>query len=208
MCYTANDSLIGYIINSISSILLYNISNDSQYKVIALFLLFVGQMQIFDFAFWKNQSCNSINQIITKIAIGFNHLQPIVLYLLQTAFGFKQSIISSIIFVLYLIFGLFYNIDAFSSIKCTLPENGIINWKWNNLSGRTLYYTFFLGYLISASFNFKDNLLKIITAIITVLTILISNKTPILNKYLGRIWCYYAAFTPLLFIGLYYFNRV
>ena len=66
MCYTANDSLIGYIINSISSILLYNISNDSQYKVIALFLLFVGQMQIFDFAFWKNQSCNSINQIITK----------------------------------------------------------------------------------------------------------------------------------------------
>ena len=47
-----------------------------------------------------------------------------------------------------------------------------------------------------------------ITAIITVLTILIANKTPILNKSLGRIWCYYAAFTPLLFIGLYYFNRV
>jgi hypothetical protein len=49
MCYTANDSLLGYIINSILSILLYNIAHDAQYKVMALFLLFVGQMQILDF---------------------------------------------------------------------------------------------------------------------------------------------------------------
>lgn len=207
MCFTANDSLTGYIINSISSILLYNISNNAQYKVIALFLLFVGQMQIFDFIFWKNTSCNSINKIATKLAIGFNHLQPIILYLLQIAYGFKQSTISFSILLLYLVFGLFYNIEAFTNITCTLPINGVMDWKWNNLPGKYLYYALFLGYLVSASFNFTDDLFKIITAITTVLTIAIAHKTPILNKSVGRIWCYYAAFMPLLFIGLYYFTH-
>jgi hypothetical protein len=207
MCYTANDSLLGYIINSISSILLYNISNDAQYKVIALFLLFVGQMQIFDFTFWKNQSCNTPNKIATKLAITFNHLQPIVLLLLQGFYGFKQSALSLIIFAFYIIFGVFYNIEAFSEIKCTLPVNGIMKWKWNDLDGKDFYYFFFIAYLAVASFNFKDTSFKIFGAIVTVLTIFVASKTPILNISLGRIWCYYAALMPLAFIALYYFNH-
>jgi hypothetical protein len=170
MCYTANDSLIGYIINTISSILLFNISNDAQYKVIALFLLFVGQMQIFDFAFWKVQSCSSFNKIITKLAIAFNHLQPIILFTLQTIYGFKQSTLSISVFLLYLVFGIFYNIEAFTNIHCTLPIKGIMKWKWNYLPGYILYYTLFLGYLFIASFNFKDKLFMIASALVTVLT--------------------------------------
>ncbi len=206
MCYTAKDSLFGYIINSISSILLYNISNNAQYKVIALFLLFVGQMQIFDFAFWKNQSCTSFNKIITKLAITFNHLQPIVLFILQTIYGFKQSTLSTSVLLLYLVFGIFYNIEAFKDIHCTLPIEGIMKWKWNYLPGYTLYYTLFLGYLIIASFNFKDNLFMITSALVTIVTFFIASKTPILNISIGRIWCYYAAFMPLVFIALHYFN--
>lgn len=207
MCYTAQDSLLGYIINSISSILLYNISNDAQYKVIALFLLFVGQMQIFDFTFWKNQSCNITNKIATKLAITFNHLQPVVLLLLQGLYGFKQSPLSLIIFAFYLIFGIFYNFDAFSSVKCTLPVNGVMKWKWNDLDGKDFYYFFFIAYLAAASFNFKDYSFKVFGAITTIITILIASKTPILNISVGRIWCYYAALMPLAFIGLYYFNH-
>jgi hypothetical protein len=205
MCYTATDSLAGYIINSISSILLYNISSNGQFKVMALFLLFVGQMQIFDFIFWKNQNCNILNKLATKFAIGFNHLQPIMLFILQSFYGFKQSTFSLIIFILYLISGIFYNIEAFNKVDCTL-DNGVMKWDWNHLDGSLIYYFFFVAYLFLASFNFKDNLFKIIAAIVTLLTILIAHKTPILNKSVGRIWCYYAAFMPLLFMGLYYYS--
>jgi hypothetical protein len=206
MCYTAKDSLIGYIINSISSILLYNISNDAQYKVMALFLLFVGQMQIFDFAFWMNPECNLLNQLTTKLAIGVNHLQPIVLFILQYTYGFKQSPLSLILLSLYAVMGLIYNFKAFNDIDCTLAVKGIMKWEWNHLPGNTLYYTLFLGYLVAASFNFKDNLFAIISALVIVLTFFIANKTPILNKSSGRIWCYYAAFMPLVFVALKYFN--
>jgi hypothetical protein len=206
MCYTANDSLLGYIINSISSILLYNISNDAQYKVMALFLLFVGQMQIFDFSFWKNQSCNSLNQIATKLAIAFNHLQPIILFLLQTLYGFKQSPLSLTILLFYIVFGLFYNFAAFKEINCTLPINGIMKWKWNHLPGKDLYYLFFIAYLAIASFNFKDLTFQIVSLLVSILTFFIAHKTPVLNISTGRIWCYYAAFMPLVFIALKYFN--
>ncbi len=202
MCYTAQDSLNAYIINSISSILLYNVSKDAQYKVISLFLLFVGQMQIFDYTFWKNQSCTVTNKVATKLAIAFNHLQPVVLYLLQTLYGFKQSLVSSLVFGLYLVFGIFYNVDAFSSIDCTIPLKGVMNWKWNKLQGSELYYFFFIAYLVVASFNFHTDSLKFLFAFLTLFTIVVANKTPILNLSVGRIWCYYAALVPLFLLGV------
>ncbi len=204
MCYTANDSLIGYIINSVSSIALYNITNDSQYKVMSLFLLFVGQMQIFDFAFWKNQQCNLQNEITTRLAMGFNHLQPIVFLFLQTFYGFQQSSLSIILFFFHIMVGIFYNIQSFTKIHCTLPAEGVMKWKWNDLPYRELYYLSFLGYLVVASFNFKDSLFQMVSALVILLTFIVATKTPILNKSSGRIWCYYAAFIPLLYIIMKY----
>lgn len=204
MCYTVKDSLLGYIINSISSILLYNISTDAQYKVMSLFLLFVGQMQLFDFGFWLNQTCGLPNKILTKLAILFNHFQPVILFLLQLAYGFRQSTISLTIFILYLFMGLFYNTEAISKIDCTLPIKGIMNWKWNHLFGGQIFYGLFISYLFAASFNFKNTIFQIVSALATILTFFVAHKTPVLNISVGRIWCYYAALMPLLFIGLYY----
>jgi hypothetical protein len=206
MCYTANDSLLGYIINSISSVILYNISNDRQYKVMSLFLLFVGQMQIFDFAFWKNKSCSWLNSLITKLAITFNHLQPVVLFALQRAYGFQQSPLSLILFISYLAYGIMYNFWAFTNIDCTLPVDGVMKWKWNHIQGASIYYFLFLAYLFVASFNFTTIPFKLIAAAVTLVTFIVAHKTPILNISVGRIWCYYAALMPLVFISLKYFN--
>jgi hypothetical protein len=206
MCFTAKDSLLGYIINSISSILLFNISNDAQYKVIALFFLFVGQMQIFDFAFWKNQTCGGANSVITRLAILFNHLQPVVLYLLQTMYGFKQSTWSLNILIAYVVVGVIYTFGALLGVDCTLPNKGIMQWKWNFLTGAPIMYGLFIAYLISASFNFTVSPVRYLAALAGIFTIIVAHKTPILNASFGRIWCYYAAFVPLAFIALYYFS--
>ena len=48
MCYSAQNSLNAYIINFVSSLLLFNYSSYNQIKIIALFFIFVGQMQFFD----------------------------------------------------------------------------------------------------------------------------------------------------------------
>lgn len=200
MCYTAKDSLIAYSINFVSSIILFKTSNDLQYKVISLFLLFVGQMQLFDYLFWKNQECNIINKIATRLAIIFNHLQPIVLFLLQYYYGFKQNIFALTIIILYAILSINYNKEAFNKIVCTLPENYKMDWKWNKLNNSKIYYTLFLGYLIVASFNFKQKNFQILFALISIITFFVATKTPVLNYSVGRIWCYYGALLPLFIL--------
>ena len=59
MCITSFDSLLVYVVNIISTYLLYNFGGTDDAKVSALFLLFVGQMQIFDYIFWNTDKRNT-----------------------------------------------------------------------------------------------------------------------------------------------------
>ena len=164
MCFTAEDSLVAYIINLIASITLFKKTDDNQIKVISLFLLFVGQMQIFDFLFWKNQSCNNINFIVTKLAILFNHLQPVILFLLLEFYNFEHSKISLIVFIAYIIYKISYNAKSLKEINCTLPDNDVMDWKWNKLDNAKPFYALFLAYLTLAAFNLKDDKYKYLFA--------------------------------------------
>jgi hypothetical protein len=200
MCYTATDSLMAYFINFISSVILYNLSEDIEYKVISLFLLFVGQMQLFDYLFWKNQECNENNKLTTQMAIIFNHLQPIVLFLLQYYYGFRQTALATIIIILYGFYSIDYTTQALREVECTLPDNNKMDWKWNRLNNATLYYSLFLGYLVIAGFNFTEKSTQILFALISSITFIVATKTPILNYSVGRIWCYYASLMPVLIL--------
>jgi len=188
----------------VSSLFLYFKTDDEQLKVVSLFLLFVGQMQLFDYIFWKNQECNEVNYAVTKLAILFNHFQPIILFLLLEHFKFKHTPLSLFIFVIYVILKIKYNENALNNIDCTLPskDKDVMDWKWNKLDGSKIIYGFFLAYLSIASFNLKDQKYQYLFSFINLFSFYIATKTPILNYSVGRIWCYYASFVPLLFLLL------
>jgi hypothetical protein len=202
MCYTAKDSALAYGINLIGCAALFYFAKDAQYKVLALFLLFVGQMQIFDYYFWSHQKCDEENNIVTKLAITFNHHQPSVLFFLQHLYGFKQSLESLIVLALYSLYSMVYNYKAFKEVNCTLPKNGILNWKWTDLDGNFILYPLFILYLVVASFNFTSLPVKIAAAAVSLITYISASQKQFLNIHFGRAWCYYAALMPLLFLGL------
>lgn len=215
MCYTAKDSLYAYIFNIVTSGLLYYNGELTDFKIIALFFAFVGQMQLFDYLFWTNSLCNQNNKSITKLAIIFNHLQPIVLYILIWHYKYPQSIISTIIIGLYWIFVIQYTIKLWpddnceytsnlNSVCCSLPiktndEETIVEWRWNNQLNSKIIYGLFLLSLVSSSFDLKEN--KILFALISVSTYFISTKIPKLNQSIGRLWCYMASLMPGFILG-------
>ena len=87
MCYSLEVSRNSFLINVISCFMLFNFSKNNNAKILSLFFLFIGFMQLFDWIFWNNQDTFNekkmiVNKIFTKIAMIFNHLQPIVLALL------------------------------------------------------------------------------------------------------------------------------
>ena len=122
MCYTSKDSLIAYIIGLSSNIYLFLNSKNTDEKVISLTFLFVSQMQLFDYFFWKNKKCNKNNKLITKFAIIFNHLQPVVLFFLLKYFKYDINKYAIIIFYIYLIIGLIYTIKYWPKNNCDIED--------------------------------------------------------------------------------------
>lgn len=210
MCYTSSDSLNAYLINLLSSIILFHKSTNTDMKIASIFLLFVGQMQILDYIFWKNTECNSLNKLTTKIAILFNHLQPIVLFLLLNYYNYDQTNISKIILLLYTLFIIDYTIKLWpeknceieinKKVCCSLPlaDLSIIKWKWNDQPNSYIIYTLFLLYLFSASFNFK--IYKYLFSIVSIGSFVIGSKIPKLNISVGRAWCYIISLSPAFFL--------
>ncbi len=210
MCYTANDSLLAYVINFITSLMIFIYSSDEHLKVLSLFLMFVGQMQIFDYIFWKNDykneeldtnySCNQINKITTKLAIIFNHLQPIILILLQYIYNFELSLVSIITIIIYSVVGISYTFNAIKKVQCTFPNKGVMDWKWNKQDFSGIYYFIFLMSLSISSFNFKNIKVQYASVLVNLISFFVATKTPILNYSIGRIWCYYASLLPLFLL--------
>lgn len=201
MCFTAQDSLLAYVIGTIMSVLLIQ-SSGSDYTVLGYFFLFVTQMQLFDFLFWITPSCTLVNTIVTKLAILVNHLQPIVLLGAQYLCGLQLSLPSLIIGLIYTVPTSIYTLRAFIDVGCTRPNKNVMIWDWNAQSGNKLVYGTFLASLVASSFNFNAPWIRWLTAVTSVFSFVVAHKTPILNVSPGRIWCYYAALIPGLYLLL------
>lgn len=202
MCITAFDSLIVYFTNIFSNILLYHYGKTKDCKITALFLCFVGQMQIIDYLFWKNLDCSPLNTKITQLGIIFNHLQPVVLIYLQNAFGLRISKESLFMVVLYCVFALFYSAENFINVKCTTlsPKNNIVFWQWNNEKYNSIMYSLFLLSLLTSFKNFESKPFGYMMMGIGISTLIMGTLKPKLNESPGRMWCYYTAITPLLIL--------
>ena len=85
-----------------------------------------------------------------------------------------------------------------NNVCCTIPNNNIIKWNWNNQSNANIIYTLYILSLISLSLNLTDY--SFILIILNLFSYFISHKIPILSESVGRIWCYIASFIPLFFL--------
>ena len=74
MCYSEDVSMTAFIVCTVGSAVLFTVSPS-----VAVFMAYVGCMQLFDFIFWRNQEENRTNYVATKAAMIVNHLQPFVL---------------------------------------------------------------------------------------------------------------------------------
>jgi hypothetical protein len=202
MCITAFDSIIVYIVNIISNILLYNYGGSIDTKITSIFLLFVGQMQLFDYIFWKTDKYSIVNKISTKLSIIFNHLQPILLYILQKYYGLKTNRVSTLLYYIYIYAAILYSINALKNVNYTekSKKTGIIYWQWNFMKYNIFFYSLFMIFIISTIFNFNDKKYSYFLNSLVIITYIIGHYKPLLNETTGRIWCYYAASLPIIIL--------
>lgn len=217
MCYSKQQSLLSFILNILSSSLLlyYSSSLYSSYshlsKILALFFLFVGLMQFFDWIFWTHQDINIYNTALvnftfTKIAFIINHLQPILLAFLIYYFNNSLQPLSKFFILIYSFASLLYIFFNFNNISYTLTQDNILKWDWNYQSGHFFMYLLFvitLSILAYENFTYPINLFLLFINLFTYLFSLYFFK----QRFIGRFWCKIASLLPLLFLFLIIFQK-
>ena len=202
MCYDIQTSLFALFINIISCFTLFLYTPNKQLKAISLFFLFVGFMQFWDSVFWTYDASTLINKYSTKMAMIWNHMEPIILALLICYYINPLTLPSKIILLIYTISIIIYSLNGWNKLKgteATKDTCGSLYWEWNYMPGTVFVYTIFLICLIVLSLQFKD-WIKWLTIFIIIFTFFFSFYKYNINSSVGRFWCYFAAFSPILFL--------
>lgn len=201
MCFSAEVSLLTYVIGILGSINLWYL----QLYPEAIFYSWVIQMQLIEFILWNNNACNSINQITTKTGIIINHLEPVILWLAIVYFSNSQlpKFVHQYM-ILFLLITIIYTISVFND-NCTSVTNTSkphLFWAWNNHSYASYYYALFLlALLLLSIYGLQNN--GTTHALLVLLSFAVSHFIYKGKQTIGAMWCFMAAFAPVIIPFLY-----
>ena len=219
MCYTSDISKKSFTLSIIFFIILFSYSftvEDIKIKnniyILSLFFLFVGFMQLWDFIFWNTQDnsdkSNKINKNITKTAIIWNNIQPIILFLLVFVINKKVSINSIIITSIFLPLFLYMTYNSINKINKTNSYDGKIIWEWNYTNYSTIFYTLFLLTFLSLFIFDIGGVIGITLSFLSTFILLFSIYKYSVNMESGRYWCYFASSSSLIIFVILLMERM
>ena len=200
MCFTANLSIATFITGIATSILLIHYGNETYKKenvIIGLFLIFVTFMQVFEYIFWKDtRNKYGYNHLTTIIAPLFNHLQPIVLFILLCVVYHKFNIYFVGLNVIYFIYVIVKYIDFVIHEKnlVTNVQNGHLYWKWKD----DFNYHFYFMILLFNIFMYLPTNYAFMFIALGLMTFFYSKK--FFKNNFGELWCYYTAYLPMVIL--------
>lgn len=198
MCFSAEVSLLTYILGMSGSLALYTRGD----QILALFYATVVQMQLVDLVIWKYPACGTVNTSATRAGILINHLEPLVLYAGIVALSTRTLPLGVHALVFwYTLYSLYYTTKALRGVTCTTvteESKPHLHWKWNDMSGKQTHYTLFLLVLVALSVYGLDSGLS--HALILLISFFMSFSVYQKRKSTGAMWCFLAAFVPWLLV--------
>lgn len=200
MCYSPDASLTALVVTTCTSLVLLRYNT-----VLGGFFLYVGVMQLFDLIFWTNHGQNDLNWATTKVAMIVNHLQPLVLLGLLLKFGSKP--ISSwvlVTLIVYTIAATAYSVQCWRKISYTVVDvksAPSLYWQWNDVNGSGPFYALYLFSTVALCLDGLAWPLNVSGATVVLLSFFLSMYYYKGQTSVGRFWCYFAAYIPLLLVG-------
>jgi hypothetical protein len=161
-------------------------------------------MQLIDYLLWKDINCKTgLNKLGFLLGPIFNHLQPIILFILCNKFLKSSNVIPNNFFIFIIILYLIYIVKKYYDYILDNPkqciqtnDTGHLNWSWKN----NFNYIYYLFIILLILINYYKNKNLTITLLFVHLLLIISiNK---FNKNIGELWCFMAVSCPLVALFL------
>ena len=111
-----------------------------------------------------------------------------------------------VLVVVYGVLGGLYTVVNWNNVSYTVVTKESypsLYWEWNSMDGGLLVYTLYMASLLTIiyqHYTFPLNLIVMATVFGSFVFAWYYYK----GKVVGRFWCYFAAFIPLLYAGYYY----
>ena len=204
MCFSAEASIIAYILGTIAS--LYLLTGKDKYdKHIGLFSIVFIQIQLAEFLMWNDQDCNMINHYATIYAQYILVIQQFVITL--GAILFKTTIIPmKLLYILLainiysLVTSLYYIINNKRILCSKSINNGLLEWDIIN-KYKNRHYLLYFSYifLIWPFFKNKKGCITFTFLFVTLLFGINDNNEFIFAQWESK-WCYIGVLLPILII--------
>lgn len=203
MCFSKEISLKAFIICVLSSLLL--ITTTKINKVLGIFYIFVGLMQLIEYFAWNDLNGEKgQNKIISLLGPLLNHFQPVILYLLLKKY-ISGNYNLEIINILYIIYSIerYYNYINNTELLTTVNNDGHLYWKWKE----NFNYNYYHLYMFLIIINYSQYNTLIISTIISYILFGISYLK--YSKNIGELWCFGVNGIPLIIylFQKYYLNN-
>jgi hypothetical protein len=203
MCFSKNASIASFTIGIIGSMLCISLGSGTD-KILGYFLGYVSLMQGIEYLLWTHQKCDNYNRIVSIIGMLLNNMQPLILGLIILCFNPKIRHINWFYFfmILYLCAAIPYSLSFLKnkSLQCTIKNKQThhLDWNWNTMKYYGLVYLIFIiSTCMLCILGFPKPLYGWFFAFFVVFTYLTSAF--IYSSNVGAIWCYYSAFTPIVY---------
>ena len=206
MCYSAESSILSFLIGFPACLYLLQSKNNTN-KHVGLFLLSVVMMQFLEFLMWIDQKCGFLNSFASRSIVLVLYLQIYTIFLggyLYNTLNIPKTLLK--IIVIILTFGLIYFLTNYIDKRkwCSKPnKDKSLQWVYQNNVPIYFVYAYFIIFIIS-QFLVKELWKGILIFILGSLSYYFNQFKNNASTY-SR-WCYYSAFTPLVFAILNYFK--
>lgn len=207
MCYSAESSLISFLIGGMSTLYLLK-SNNNTNKYIGLFLFSVVLIQFLEFLMWIDQKCGILNSIASRSIALVLSLQIYVIFLggyLYDTLIIPKKILKILLIPMTIVFIYMSSYSYFDKRKWCSKPNSDRSLLWANREDVHIIFTY-IYYLVFAIMPF---LLKELWKGLLIFTLGLISFLITRYKSSGTSnsrWCYYSAFTPLIFVILDYYK--
>lgn len=202
MCFSANASIVTFLIGILGSLLLIYYANPKfklENKIFGITFIFISLIQLMDFIFWIDlQNKIGINKVATIVGPILNTGQPLIIWFIKL-FYLKPNIFSvnnigiTVINIVYLV-KLIHNYMRFlqNDKLVTGTFEGHLKWPWIKYSDHW-FYAILLGINIFylTDFNYSFILFCIIYFFLIVSKVYFEYN-------FGELWCFFGAFIPFL----------
>lgn len=206
MCISLEVSLVSYVLGIIMFMLVYK-RNKYNDKWMAIFMIYILQMQLLEVIMWLDQKCEGYNQKASMIAYFFTIFQPLANYLTMLYILGINETTKRITFLMvpYFIASLFYMKENYPTEKelCTKPENDCwLEWKWmkKNMYWVIWLISLFIPFMALSDKSFNGLFPVSYIAISLIIAFNFSKDMKYISK--PSLWCVLQALMPIAMLTM------